>query len=92
MLRGEAKKKYQREYMKKQRSNSEPKITDGSNIKTEGLTHPDIMDKLTDLVWRDKLEKICHAFKVSHHPSYNEDVWLGDTNLSIACDYLECTR
>lgn len=85
MLKGEAKKKYQREYMKKQRSNSEPKITDGSNI-------PDIMDKLTDPFWRGRLEKICHAFKVSHQPSYSEMCWLGDTNLSTACDYLEVTR
>ena len=98
-LTGEEKKKYQREYMKKKRSNKPEGLTGGSNM--ESLTCPDIIDKLTDKAYRVKLEKICHAFKVSHHPSYASDVWLGvtedivvagSTNLSVACDYLEVTR
>ena len=58
----------------------------------EGVTYSDILDKLTDPFWRGRLEKICHAFKVSHQPAYSEMCWLGDTNLSVACDYLEVTR
>ena len=76
MLTGEAKKQYQRDYMKKKRSNM------------EGLTYPDILDKLTDPFWRGRLEKICLSFKGSH---YAKDVWLGDTNMSTVCDWLECT-
>ena len=73
---------------------------DKANKLTAGITCPDIIDKLTDKAYRVKLGKICHAFKVSHHPSYASDVWLGitegvtvkgSTNLSVACDYLECT-
>ena len=60
-------------------------------IDAEGVTIPDILDKLTDPVWRPKLEKICNAFQSSHHPSYSKDVWLGDTNLSNVCDLVECT-
>jgi len=57
---------------------------------TKGITsYPDIIDKLTDPVWRPKLEKICHAFQVSHQ-SYSE--MLGDTNLSVVCDLVECTK
>jgi len=59
--------------------------------RAEGVT-PDIIDKLTNPVWRGRLEKICSSFQNSHHPSYSKDVWLGDTNLSTACDWLECTR
>ena len=85
MLKGEAKKKYQREYMKKQRSNIEP-------TGAEGLTsYPDILDKLTDKVWRAKMEKICLSFRTSHHPDYINDVWLGDFNMSQVCELLECT-
>lgn len=56
------------------------------------VTYPDIIDKLTDPTWRGKLEKICHAFQASSNPSYSKDVWLGDTNMSTVCDWLECTR
>ena len=52
---------------------------------------PDIIDKLTDPRWRNHLEKVCSAFKVSSNPSYSKDVRLGDTNLSVVCDWLECT-
>ena len=55
-----------------------------------GVT-PDIILKLTDPFWRGRLAKICDAFEHSHHPRYKEEVWLGETNLSTACDYLECT-
>lgn len=57
----------------------------------EGVT-PDIILKLTDPWWRDRIQKICSAFDHSHHSEYKEDCWLGDTNLSLACDWLECTR
>ena len=54
-----------------------------------GVTdYPDIIDKLTDPVWRSKLEKICHSF---HRRSDMEVCWLGDTNLTTVCDWLECT-
>jgi len=58
---------------------------------TEGVTYPDILDKLTDPRWRDNLEKVCAAFERSNNPSYNKEVWLGDARLSIACDWLKCT-
>lgn len=61
------------------------------SVMPQGVTYPDIIDKLTDPVWRPKLEKICNAFQSSHHPSYSKDVRLGDTNLSTVCDWLECT-
>lgn len=57
----------------------------------EGITYPDIIHKLTDPYWRKHLEKVCPAFKASSNPSYSKDVWLGDTNLSTVCDWLECT-
>ena len=88
MLKSEAKKHYQREYMKKRRSNK------GSNIlplETDGSNTPDIILKLIDPFWRGRLAKICDAFEHSHNPRYKEEVWLGETNLSTACDYLECT-
>ena len=119
-LTGEAKKKYQREYMKRKRSNigsnTRSNILEGSNMEgltsdttkdiegflkaegvtegvtlTEGVTYPDILDKLTDPRWRENLEKVCAAFERSNNPSYSKDVWLGNTNLSIACDWLKCT-
>lgn len=55
-----------------------------------GVTCPDIIDKLTDPIWRGKLEKICSAF--AHRPHDMEACWLGDNNLSVVCDWLECTR
>jgi len=76
------------------RRHREKGITEGitkQGITSEGITCPDIIDKLTDPFWRGRLEKVCLAFKSSHHPSYSQDVWLGDTNLSTVCDYLECT-
>ena len=84
-------KEYHRDYMRQRRQG----LTEGFN-KTgdsgEGLTsYPDILDKLTDPVWRLKLEKICHAFQSSHRPSYTDMCWLGDNNLTTVCDWLECT-
>lgn len=65
-------------------------MTQGMTVE-KGMT-PDILLKLTDSFWRDRLTKLCSAFENSHHPEYKEDCWLGVTNLSTACDYLECTR
>ena len=57
-----------------------------------GITaYPAIIDKLTDPRWRTHLEKVCSSFKASSNPSYSKDVWLGNTNLSTVCDWLECT-
>ena len=68
------------------------------------INYPNIIDKLTDPVWRPRLEKICSAFKNSHADSV--DVWLGVPEgmftlpveldympipLNVACDWLECT-
>lgn len=78
----------QREAVKKAVQRHREGITQGITSE-EGITYPDILDKLTNPFWRDRLEKICLAFKSS---PYIKDVWLGDTNLSTACDWLECTR
>ena len=97
MLKGEAKKQYQKGYMKSKRSNKGSNITDGSNIpiesnNTEGLTsYPDIIDKLTDKIWRPRLGKLQTAFEASHHPSYAHDVMLGYTFLDDVFKLLECT-
>ena len=55
--------------------------------------YPHILDKLTDPVWRKRLEKLCLAFKESHHPKYNEDVFFCEDGfpLNVACDWLEVT-
>ena len=64
-------------------------------ITSEGITgqgitgYPDIIDKLTDPIWRAHLIKVCNAFQ--HRPQDMEVTWLGDTNLSTVCDWLECT-
>ena len=61
---------------------------------TTPTNYPDILDKLVDPVWRERLEKICLAFKESHHPKYIEEVCFLDdqgTPLNIACDWLEVT-
>ena len=68
----------------------------GVTLATKGVTSgmrvpPDIIDKLTDPFWRGRLERICQSFKVSHHPSYVNDVWLGNFNLSQVCELLDCT-
>ena len=61
----------------------------------KGVTsYPDIIDKLTDPVWRPRLEKICAAFENSHHPSYREMVYFLDkqrTNLKTTCEWLSVT-
>jgi len=58
------------------------------DILAQGVTYPDIIDKLTDPVWRGKLERICSSFT---RRGDMEVCWLGDTNLSTVCDWLECT-
>ena len=84
----------QREATRKAVQKHRQGITQGitsEGITGQGITYPDIIDKLTDPVWRDRLGRICQAFKNSHHPGYVQDVWLGDSNLSTVCDWLECT-
>ena len=58
------------------------------------IDYPHILDKLTDPTWRKRLEKLCSAFKESHYPKYNEDVFFCEDGfpLNIACDWLECTQ
>jgi len=61
-------------------------------VTLEGMPiYPDILDKLTNPVWRDRLTKLQAAFENSHHPDYASACWLGDCNLSFAFDLLECT-
>ena len=53
----------------------------GVTLATKGVTKeesiipvtPDMLDKLTDPVWRGKLEKIDQSFEASHYPSYKKD-------------------
>ena len=86
-LTKEGKREYQREYMRRKSSNSGSNITDGSN--GQGLTdYPDIIDKLTDPFWRDRLERICMAFGRSPN---KQCTWLGNLDLEIVCDLLDCT-
>ena len=80
----------QREAVRKAVHKHRQGITEGITS-GEGITYPNIIDKLTDPIWRPRLEKICNAFQSSHHSSFAEMCWLGDTNLSLACDWLECT-
>ena len=80
MLTGEAKKEYQRRYMKAQRAK------EGSN--SEGLTdYPHIIDKLVDPKWRSNLTYLCSHLRRDE----KEVTWLGDYNLSLVCDWLQCT-
>ena len=65
-------------------------VTSEGITSEEGITYPDIIDKLTDPVWRGKLEKICQSFK-TRNPQDMEACWLGDMNLSTVCGWLECT-
>ena len=67
-------------------------------------TYPDIIDKLTDPVWRKRLEKICTSFNNSS--ANKADVYLGVPsemftiggsnnkayNLVEVCDLVEATR
>ena len=88
----EKQKEANRERKRRQRDKGVTLATKGVT-KEEGVTvTPDMLDKLTDPTWRDKLEKICQSFQGSHHPDYINDVWLGDYNMSQVCDLLEVTR
>ncbi len=85
----------QRESVKKavQKHRNETRSEQGI---TKGITlgGRDIVNKLTDPIWRTRLTKLCCAFENSHHPEYKEEVnFLDDnyTNLSTACDWLEVT-
>ena len=79
--------------MKKKRGRPR-KVGQGVTVMYAHTDNPAIMnvlDKLTDPIWRRRLEKICYSFENSHNPKYKERVWLGDCNLSTACDWLEVT-
>ena len=88
MLKDKAKREYQREYMKRKRgltngSNKEGSNMDGSNISPDVR---DLLDKITDPVWRDKLSRICDSL------GRNRDaVWLGNFKLSLVSDLLAVT-
>ena len=85
-LTKEQKKDYQRDYMRKKRSNKGSNI-EGSN--KVGLTYPHIIDKLTDPAWRAHLEKVCEGF--SRREDLKACTYLGGVPLTIVCDWLECT-
>ena len=58
------------------------------DITQEGVTEDvqDLLDKLTDPVWRDKLGRICDSL------GRNRDaVWLGNFKLSLVSDLLTIT-
>ena len=58
------------------------------DITQEGVTEDtqDLLDKLTDSVWRDKLSRICDSL------GRNRDaVWLGNFKLSLVSDLLTIT-
>ena len=70
-------------------------ITEG--ITPQGITDlsgdtQDLLDKLTDPIWRGRLEKICRAFESSHHPSYSDTCFLGNYELPLVCELLEVTN
>ena len=85
-LTKEQKKDYQRDYMRKKRSNKGSNI-EGSN--KVGLTYPHIIDKLTDPAWRAHLEKVCEGF--ARREDLKACTYLGGVPLTIVCDWLECT-
>ena len=85
--------KANRDSMRKLRSKQG--ITKGitGQPKLDMSNYPHILDKLTEPIWRGRLEKICLSFRQSHHPKYNEDVYFCEDGfpLNIACDWLEVT-
>ena len=77
---------YQREYMRKKRSNKTPK---SSNIRIP--YH--IVEKLADEKWREILTALKIAFEESHNPSYASNLMFCfcGTPLSDVFDWLEKT-
>jgi hypothetical protein len=62
-------------------------ITTAEGI-TAGITdYPHIIDKLVDPKWRANLSYLCSHFTKDQ----KEVTWLGDYNLSLVCDLLQCT-
>ena len=93
-------KEYMRSYMKSRRSVNNVASEDVNNLPTpklsvNNLTHDDVnispdihdlLDKLTDPVWRDRLGRICDSL------GRNRDaVWLGNFKLSLVSDLLAIT-
>jgi len=65
-------------------------MTEEMGMTQDKSSYPDIIDKLTDPFWRERLTKICASFQGRR---FGMDVtWLGDTPLTVACDWLECTE
>ena len=68
-------------------------VTSPQGMTLEGMTGQgmtedvqDLLDKLTDLVWRDRLGRICDSL------GRNRDaVWLGNFKLSLVSDLLAIT-
>lgn len=81
-------------------------VTGKEGVTLKALQYPGIVDILTDPKQRAGLEKVCRAFKESHHPEYAADVYVGmdtyDTPLGEAInfgvtvleagDLLDCTQ
>ena len=85
----EAKKEYQREYMKKKRSNKGSNI-DGSN--KEGLTldvtqYPAILHALADIQTRAKLRAICQSLS-QHHVLKEVNYGVSGPPMDIVSEYL----
>ena len=103
-LTGEAKREFQREYMRRRRaglttgSNKDGGLTETST--SEGLTSDvgsntgltpsmeSLMDKLTDAKWRANLESVCSTMRDVD----KECTYLGDIPLTTVCDLVECTQ
>ena len=70
----EAQRERTRRYRERQKGVTEQGVT------SEGVT--DLPGVLLDPIKREKLYRICQAFKDSHHPEYAQCVWLGQYSLS----------
>lgn len=98
MLKDDRKKQYQKDYMKEYQrkrrglNKEEPgsKQIEGLVVGSKQVT-PDILDKLTDPVWRSRLERICLAFKGS---PYAQEVRVGvnGPDLATVSELLEVTE
>ena len=78
---------YQRDYMRKKRSNKTPKSSNNAFIPYH------IVEKLADEKWREILTSLKISFEDSHNPNYASNVCFCEcgTDLSQVFDWLEVT-
>lgn len=82
-LKNEAKKEYQREYMRKRRSNkTEPNSEGLTEIRvdtpiSDPVTYTGLARLISTPQGKKKLDQILGAFNDSSHPEYMQDVRLG---------------